>query len=432
MATTPALRQHASAPARTGAARLRALARTAVAGLLLALALPAAQADARSCAALSADLARVDANATSPAYRKWDSAARKQKAALSLAERDHRLLGCPAAGGSCATLDAKIRKMRGNLAAIERQRKRHAKGNRSAARAASLRKAMARQGCNGGAGSTTQARRDTTRGDGGGLLSFLGLTGRSSSEAITVSSDPRAGSGSSVRITHSGGGRVGITHMPGNESPRGHGGITYRTMCVRMCDGFFFPVSFSVTDAGFGRDAAICQARCPGAETKLFVHRNPGETVENLVSLEGEPYTDLPNADRFRTTYVSGCGCRDTSEPNQSLVSLTTSGDEAGNDNEMLHAGLREGFTLGEARVEVPAGSDPDTRMNLELGYAAPSASATLPVLGHNSADAARDAARAAADLAAGSTRIGPAEETSPADPDRTVRIVGPRYYVAQ
>ena len=432
MATTPALKNRVSAPARSGATRLRVLVRATVAGVFLALALPASQADARSCAALSADLARVDA--PSPAFRKWDSAARKQRKALSLAERDHRLLGCPAAGGSCATLDAKIRKMRGNLAAIERQRKRHAKGNRGAARSAQLRKAMARQGCNRQPDTTTQARRRDTRGDGGGFLSFLGLTKRSPG-AITVSSDPDAGSGSSVRITHSGGGRVGITHMPGNESPRGHGGITYRTMCVRMCDGFFFPVSFATGDAGFGRDAAICQARCPGAETKLFVYRNPGETLDNLVSLEGEPYADLPNADRFRTTYVSGCGCRDTKGANQSMVSLTSSGgaDEDGGD--MPQAGLREGFVLGEARVEVPAGSDPDTRMNLELGYAAPSGPGHLPVLRSSTADAARDAARAAADLAARSARMAPQDTRDTRDtidPDRAVRIVGPRYYVAQ
>jgi hypothetical protein len=411
------------------------------AGVLLAVILPASQADARSCAALSAELARADAAASSPAYRKWDNAARKQKKALSLAERDHRLLGCPGAGGSCATLDAKIAKMQRNLTAIERQRKRHARGGGSAARAASLRKAMARQGCNGDSGAKTAssgARQDNTRGDGGGFLSFLGLTKRSSG-AISVSSDPAGGSPSRVRITHSGGGRVGITHVPGSNGPRGHGGPTYRTMCVRMCDGFFFPVSFSTSDAGFGRDAAICEARCPGAETKLFVHRNPGESVENLVSLEGEPYADLPNANRFRTTYVSGCGCRDTSGPNQSLVSLTSSGGAETGSQTSLHAALRDGFTLGETGIEVPAGSDPDTRMNMELGYAAPTGPVSLPVL---RSKAAQEAAKAAADLATGSAgteqdrrsagAVVDADAEAEADPQRPVRIVGPRYYVAQ
>ncbi len=44
----------------------------------------------------------------------------------------------------------------------------------------------------------------------------------------------------------------------------GDGRGPYRTMCVRTCDGAFFPITSNATPADFGRDAASCAARCPG------------------------------------------------------------------------------------------------------------------------------------------------------------------------
>ncbi|MBL6431759.1 MAG: DUF2865 domain-containing protein [Alphaproteobacteria bacterium] len=65
-------------------------------------------------------------------------------------------------------------------------------------------------------------------------------------------------------------------------------------MCVRTCDGFYFPVSFQPAARASAATRAICRSMCPGAEAQLFVHRNPGETVDNLVSVDGLPYTDQP------------------------------------------------------------------------------------------------------------------------------------------
>ena len=40
---------------------------------------------------------------------------------------------------------------------------------------------------------------------------------------------------------------------------------TYRTVCVRMCDGYYFPVSFSVTPDRFERDRQSCENSCGAA-----------------------------------------------------------------------------------------------------------------------------------------------------------------------
>jgi hypothetical protein len=84
---------------------------------------------------------------------------------------------------------------------------------------------------------------------------------------------------------------------------------TYRTVCVRMCDGYYFPVSFSVTPDRFERDRQSCENSC-GAEGRLFVYRNPGAEPEDMQDLQGRPYRQLRTAFLYRTEYVADCKCR--------------------------------------------------------------------------------------------------------------------------
>jgi len=87
---------------------------------------------------------------------------------------------------------------------------------------------------------------------------------------------------------------------------------TYRTVCVRLCDGFYFPVSFSTLPTHFGRDADACQSRC-AAPAELYFHQNPGQSVDQMVSHRTQkPYTKLKTAFKYRKEYVSGCSCKTT------------------------------------------------------------------------------------------------------------------------
>ncbi len=88
------------------------------------------------------------------------------------------------------------------------------------------------------------------------------------------------------------------------------GNGTYRTLCVRTCDGYYFPISFSTTSDRFAEDAQSCQAMCPGAESRLFYHDNPGGGPETMMSITGEAYSSLPAAFRYRTSLDSACTCR--------------------------------------------------------------------------------------------------------------------------
>ncbi len=86
-------------------------------------------------------------------------------------------------------------------------------------------------------------------------------------------------------------------------------GGTFRTLCVRTCDGYYYPISFATTPARFAEDENACRATCPNAEVQLYSHRT-NEDVRQAVSITGRPYTELPNAFRYRTQFDSACSCR--------------------------------------------------------------------------------------------------------------------------
>jgi hypothetical protein len=90
----------------------------------------------------------------------------------------------------------------------------------------------------------------------------------------------------------------------------GTGSGGYRTVCVRTCDGFFWPISFSTSQDHFRDDEMKCQKMCPAAEVALFSHRNPGEDMQQATSLGGRLYTELPNAFKYRTSVDQACSCR--------------------------------------------------------------------------------------------------------------------------
>lgn len=86
---------------------------------------------------------------------------------------------------------------------------------------------------------------------------------------------------------------------------------TFRTVCVRLCDGYYFPVSFATLPNHFQQDADVCQSKC-AAPVELYYHPNPGGAMEQAMSLKSqEPYTRLKTAFRYRKEYVQGCSCKE-------------------------------------------------------------------------------------------------------------------------
>lgn len=88
------------------------------------------------------------------------------------------------------------------------------------------------------------------------------------------------------------------------------GYATYRTLCVRLCDGYYFPISFSTLPNHFQRDQEACQSKC-AAPVELYYYQNPGGAIDQMVAANSsEAYTKLPTAFRYRKEYVKGCSCK--------------------------------------------------------------------------------------------------------------------------
>jgi hypothetical protein len=85
--------------------------------------------------------------------------------------------------------------------------------------------------------------------------------------------------------------------------------MSYRTFCVRECDGFYYPLSEASTPGSFLADEAKCQSSC-SSPAKLFYSAIPGADAGAMVALTGERYGELANAFRYRSEYVDGCACK--------------------------------------------------------------------------------------------------------------------------
>jgi Protein of unknown function (DUF2865) len=86
-------------------------------------------------------------------------------------------------------------------------------------------------------------------------------------------------------------------------------GKSYQTMCVRTCDGYFWPATYPVSRSDFKREADSCQATC-GAQTRLFYRPGPGTDPEEMRDIDGRSYGATPNAFRYRKGLIDGCACK--------------------------------------------------------------------------------------------------------------------------
>lgn len=80
----------------------------------------------------------------------------------------------------------------------------------------------------------------------------------------------------------------------------------FRTLCVRSCDGYYFPISNATTRSRFKTDEAVCKAMNGGAPAELYVHPVDGG-IADAVSLEQKPYRSQPFAFAFHLTFRPAC-----------------------------------------------------------------------------------------------------------------------------
>ncbi|GGE37605.1 hypothetical protein GCM10007276_13790 [Agaricicola taiwanensis] len=255
-------------------------------GIMLFSAGAAAAQASQTCVQLERQLASLDQNSVSPQQiRRAEENVARQRYELDRTIAYSRSLGCgrtflfgPAPSPECRGIDARIDQQRNNLdqLMVQAQRARAGDPNRDVRR----NQILAALGQNQCGPQYANAPQQPRRGGIFGLLFGGGAQEEIIEPTVPYSDDSR----------------------PNNDS--------FRTVCVRMCDGFFYPISYSTTPSNFARDAAICQQTCPGTQADLFTYPNPGGDMHQAANMNAESYTNLENAFRYQKEFVKDCSCK--------------------------------------------------------------------------------------------------------------------------
>jgi Protein of unknown function (DUF2865) len=243
------------------------------------------------CPRLEAQLATIDRGGSNdPAkdeqIRRYQEAAARQQSELDRIRGQAKRMGCDSSGffslfnqrsAECGPINTQIQQMRANLDQITSSLEQLRSGG-------------------------FNAERDNQRRS---VLTALAQNNCGPQYANAVQQQQSGGPGGFFNNLFGGGGT--IAPPPGDLGPPSG---TYRTVCVRTCDGGYFPVSFATVPARFPDDEKTCKALCPATEAALYAYRNPGEDINQAVSVNGAPYTALPNAFRFRSEFNAACSCK--------------------------------------------------------------------------------------------------------------------------
>ena len=328
------------------------------------LAQPAiAQPGSRMCRQLEAQLASTGAGGSAQASR-YDAAISRQQEQIVKARQQARQAGCGRAliGSSvsvCASLNSTLDKMQRNLLDLQRTRAKMSGGNTRQERA------------------RIQAALDVNR----------------CRRQVPPADQPEQ-QGSRQRAVIDGRSGLRIGGLSGS----------FRTLCVRTCDGYFFPISYGVASSLFERDQNACSAMCPGTQVELHYYRVPNQESADMVSAAtGLPYDQLPNAWRYREQRSSPtprctCNAGRSADRGFEVIGGAYAAPD-GDGNVPLQA-----EEIPSPRVRPDPADDPETLANRDGGL---------------NLDALRRIAK---------PRQPPNLSPSVPDGDRAVRVVGPMF----
>jgi hypothetical protein len=337
------------------------------------------------CVRLEGQLAIIDRGGGDPAraeqLRRYEDAASKQQSELDRVSAQARRMGCDSSGffsmfngqsQQCGPVNTQIQQMRGNLDQITGNLERLRVGTPgSSDRDSQRRSVLLALGQNNCGPQYAAAARSPAPGSGpGNFLNNLFGNNEPSPDA-----PPPLDPGVAVATAPSG---------------------TYRTVCVRTCDGSYFPISFATVQSRFADDERTCKSLCPASDANLFSYRNPGEDMNSAVSISGQPYTSSPNAFKYRTEFNPSCSCK--AQGQTWSDALKNIDDKSAADNGDI--------IVTEERAR---------KMSLPPAKGTPAATK-------------KGAAPAPAAVAAPADTPAAAAPATPADPNKPIRSVGPTF----
>ncbi|MGE0750184.1 MAG: DUF2865 domain-containing protein [Variibacter sp.] len=353
------------------------------------------QQDNRSpaCQRLEAQLAGLDRNpqdaGRADQIRRYEEAENRQQQELDRLAAQSQRLGCDRGGGfflfgrsqppQCDQLNRQIQSMRQNLdritSGLEQLR---GSGNDREQQRRSIMVALAQNDCGQQYRAAVSRQRgffDSLFGGGGG-----------------------------------GGEEPGANGVEANPVPSG----TYRTLCVRTCDGYYFPISYATVPSRFADDERACHRMCPAAEAILFTHRNPGEDMSQAVSINGRRYADLPTAFAYRQSVNKACTCKPPGET--WAQALSRNGDETLQRGDIV-------VTDDKAKAMQQPRAEPPPRQSRPSSRGGRTSNPQSPAAGLRGSAAAAAAPPAP-------TPDAPAAQSAPAT--ARPRAVGPQYLQPQ
>jgi hypothetical protein len=256
-------------------------------GVILGISLGPASSQSNGCGELAARIAALGEG--SKTYSNQNGGApQKQRAELDRAIRNARALGCDrsqfflfdTSPPQCPGLNAQIQQMQAKLAQYQ--------GGRDPAGNAAVRQQLTASynaHCRGQVQAASQPRQP-------GFFETLFGIFATNSNPFSFDQPPRIQE---------------VLPLPGEGlTPRGGS----QAVCVRDCDGGFFPLNLSVRQSDPDQLTGLCQALCPNASVSVYT-RSPNQEINTAVSLDGDtPYSDLPNALKFEKTFDPACTCK--------------------------------------------------------------------------------------------------------------------------
>ena len=161
--------------------------------------------------------------------------------------------------------------------------------------------------------------------------------------------------------------------------------------CVRMSDGFYFPVQ---AHAGVSA-AQACHAFCPASRTRLY----SGSGIDHAVASDGSRYADLDTAFLYRKERVAGSTCNGRDQFGLARIDVNTDPTLRPGDIVATRGGLVAVKAIKNKVADfAPIGSDravpPSTREKLAGMKIMPTVRGVTPVTmsGRASADDTRSA----------------------------------------
>jgi hypothetical protein len=303
---------------------LRALALLVLSAVMFGMNVDAAYAQAAQCQQLQAALAQFDRNADFRQVGNSTNAARQLQRQVQNAESQYIRQGCndDARAGrvltpQCQGIARQVLDLRAQFASVSQSVE---TGNAVAQQREAILQEMARFRCDRGSDATfTQDRRNI----------FERIFG-STSEGDFTDGD----------------------FIDGGDYWGYQGYQTIRTVCVRLSDGYFWPISYSTVPDYLNADAQTCQQMCPSTPVELYYYDNPGQEPEQMRSISGGAYTSLPTAFAYRNAFdkSSSCQARPVAD---GAVKVTTTAD-GGNRSVMEINGINVPLPLRDPRGVAP------------------------------------------------------------------------------